>query len=227
MRTEEKGIREFIEALSGKDPVPGGGGASALAGAYGVSLGMMVGNLTHGKKKYEAFEPKLAVIMDKLKKLREEFLVLSDEDEKVFLPLSQAYGLPRNTEEEALHREEVLEQRLTDASLTPLKVMERACEALNYMSDLAENGSTLAISDVGVGVQFLNTALSGAVMNVYINTRMMKNENKAAELNDYAEKLLLDGTAKARLVYETVEKALKPCYNFETRRRHDKVDFGD
>ena len=48
--------KEFVDKLSKKDPVPGGGGASALAGALGAALGNMVGALTVGKKKYADVE---------------------------------------------------------------------------------------------------------------------------------------------------------------------------
>ena len=225
MKTAEQSIESYISALSSKAAVPGGGGASALAGAYGVSLGLMVCELTHGKKKYAEFEPELARIMEKLTAIRGAFISLSDEDEAVFLPLSKAYGLPKETEEQQLLKEQTLESCLLTASLTPIKVMEKACEALNYMQALAENGSKLALSDVGVGVQFLNTALTGAIMNLYINTKMMKDTGKAAELNDYAERLLEDGTHQVYAVYELVEKTVKPVFAFKTRQRHDKVDF--
>ena len=48
--------REFIDVLASKEPVPGGGGASALVGAVGMALGSMVGELTIGKKKYAEYE---------------------------------------------------------------------------------------------------------------------------------------------------------------------------
>ena len=54
--TRDQIIEEFLLDLSSKSPVPGGGGASALAGAFGVSLGMMVASLTIGKKRYAAVE---------------------------------------------------------------------------------------------------------------------------------------------------------------------------
>ena len=49
---ESMTIQEFLDVLSSKEPVPGGGGASALAGALGNALGQMVANLSIGKKKY-------------------------------------------------------------------------------------------------------------------------------------------------------------------------------
>ena len=36
---------DFIEVLASKAAVPGGGGASALAGDIGIALGNMVGSL--------------------------------------------------------------------------------------------------------------------------------------------------------------------------------------
>ena len=50
---------EFVEVLSSKAPVPGGGGASALVGAVGTALGNMVGSLTVGKKKYADVEDEM------------------------------------------------------------------------------------------------------------------------------------------------------------------------
>lgn len=62
-------------------------------------------------------------------------------------------------------------------------------------------------------------------MNLYINTKMMKDTGRAAELNDYAERLLEDGTHQVYAVYELVEKEVKPTFDFKTRQRRDKVDF--
>ena len=167
MTSGETTIREYLERLGARESVPGGGGASALAGAYGVSLGMMVCAFTIGKKTYAEFEPRIRDIEARLAKLREAFLALSDEDEKVFLPLSQAYGLPDSTPEEKDFKETTLETCLSTASMTPIKVMERVCEALDYLGELEAHGSKLMQSDVGVAAAYLGTALEGAVMNVY------------------------------------------------------------
>jgi formiminotetrahydrofolate cyclodeaminase len=202
-------VATFLEELSSKNPTPGGGGASALGGAQGVALGEMVVNLTIGKKKYAEVEEQMHTLLLKLKDLKEEFLRLADEDAVVFAPLAKAYGLPFGTEEEKKHKEEVLEKNLVAASLVPLKVMERSMESLEIMDFLAENGSRLAVSDVGVGVQFLRSALLGAKMNVSINTKYMKVREKAGLLDGQAEKMVLDGTQKADAIYVKVEQVLK------------------
>ena len=76
--TEEKKISEYLEVLSSKAPVPGGGGASALAGALGNALGQMVVNLTVGKKKYAEVEEEMQKYLTDLKTMQQEFLHLSD-----------------------------------------------------------------------------------------------------------------------------------------------------
>ena len=199
----------FLKELSSKSPTPGGGGAAGLGGAVGAALGEMVVNLTLGKKKYADVEEEMQSILEKLEILKTEFIRLADEDGIVFAPLAAAYGLPFATEEEKKYKEAVLEENLLKASLVPVSVMERAVEALGFMEILAEKGSRLAVSDVGVGVQFIRSALLGAKMNVSINTGLMKNREKAFSLNEQAEKLAREGTCRADAIYAAVEAALR------------------
>ena len=112
----EKKTTEFLNVLSSSAPVPGGGGASAAVGAFGAALGMMVANLTVGKKKYADVEAEMIEICGRLEKIRDRLIVLTDEDAKAFEPLSKAYGLPKNTPEEKAEKERILEQALYEAS---------------------------------------------------------------------------------------------------------------
>ncbi len=206
---KQDSIDNFINALASKAPVPGGGGASALGGAIGSALGSMVGNLTLGKKKYAEFEPDILIILDKLAKNQEELLALMDKDAEVFEPLSRAYSLPKNTEEELARKEAVLEEALLSASLVPLEIMRKSVEALLLQEELSYKGTLMAISDVAVGVQFLRAALLGASMNVYINTKSMKDTVKAEELNKEADELISKGCALADEIYERIHTSLR------------------
>lgn len=205
----EKNCREFIDLLSSKEPVPGGGGASALVGAIGMALGSMVGNLTLGKKKYEMYQEDIKNILQKAKKLQDELILLVDKDAEVFEPLSKAYGLPRNTEEEKAKRDEVMEKALKAAGEVPLEIMKKSLEAINLHEELSVKGTKIAISDVGVGVAFCKSALLGASLNVYINTKLMKNREIAEKLNKEAEELLKAGIEKADKIYSSIETQLK------------------
>ena len=201
---ESMTIQEFLDVLSSKKPVPGGGGASALAGALGNALGQMVSNLTIGKKKYALVEDEIKELAERMKGIQGQFTQLADQDAKVFAPLAKCYSLPSGTEEEKAYKAEVMEARLLDASLVPMEIMEKAAEMLEIMDILADKGSRMAVSDVGVGVQFIRTALLGAVMNVYINTKSMKNREKAEEMNEKAERLIREGTEAADRIYQKV-----------------------
>ena len=206
---ESMTIQEFLDVLSSKEPVPGGGGASALAGALGNALGQMVSNLTIGKKKYALVEDEIKELAERMKGIQGQFTQLADQDAKVFAPLAKCYSLPSDTEEEKAYKAEVMEARLLDASLVPMEIMEKAWEMLEIMDILADKGSRMAVSDVGVGVQFIRTALLGAVMNVYINTKSMKNREKAEEMNEKAERLIKEGTEAADRIYQKVLEQLR------------------
>ena len=206
---KEMGIQEFTDALSSKQPTPGGGGASALAGVLGTALGLMVGNLTVGKKKYADVEEDVKAAMARLEQMQARMMELADEDARVFAPLAASYGLPAGTGEEKAHKTEVMERCLLDATLVPMEIMEQGCDAMAILEELEKKGSVMAVSDVGVGVQFIRTALTGAVMNVWINTKSMKNREKAEELNRYADQMMQSGTAAADAVYQKVERALR------------------
>lgn len=206
---ESMSIQEFLDVLSSKEPVPGGGGASALAGALGNALGQMVANLTIGKKKYAQVEDEIKELAERMKGIQGQFTALADQDAKVFAPLAKCYSLPSGTEEEKAYKAEVMEARLLDASLVPMEIMEKAWEMLEIMDILADKGSRMAVSDVGVGVQFIRTALLGAVMNVYINTKSMKNREKAEEMNEKAERLIKEGTEAADRIYQKVLEQLR------------------
>ena len=90
-----------------------------------------------------------------------------------------------------------------------MEIMEKAVTMLGILDELEQKGSVMAVSDVGVAVQFARTALTGAVMNVYINTKSMKNSQKAEELNRKADRLMERGTRQADDVYAKVLKRLR------------------
>lgn len=205
---KEQVIQDFLDVLSSKEPVPGGGGASALCGAVGNALGQMVANLTVGKKKYAEAEPEVKEHLEKMVKLQAEFTALADDDAKVFAPLAKAYSLPSGTEEQKAYKAEVMETNLLAASAVPLQIMEKSMQMLTILDRLADIGSRMAVSDVGVAVQSTRAALLGAAMNVYINTKSMKDRNKAEELNNSANKMIEEGSRQADRIYDKVLKAL-------------------
>ncbi len=200
---------EFVEVLASKAPVPGGGGASALVGAVGTALGNMVGSLTVGKKKYADVEAEMIELKAKCDQLQKDLLRLIERDAEVFEPLSKAYGMPRETEEEKAEKARVMAIVLKDACSVPMEIMEKCCEAIDIIAEFAAKGSALAISDAGVGVAFCKAALKGASLNVYINTKSMADKELASSLNAKCDRMLEEYTAKADKIFDSVLGRLK------------------
>lgn len=195
---------DFLEVLSSKAPVPGGGGASAAVGAFSCALGMMVANLTVGKKKYAAIEDEMKQLCKKLDILKKELVALTDKDAEAFAPLAEAYSMPKDTPKELDEKECVMEAALYEASIVPLEIMEKILLAMGHMRILEEKGSGLAVSDVGVAVLFGKAALEGASLNVYINTKMMKDRERAEDLNRRADYMIVQARKLEEKIYAGV-----------------------
>lgn len=205
----EKKTTEFLEVLSSAEPVPGGGGASAAVGAFAAALGMMVANLTIGKKRYRDVEEEVQAARNRLEDIRNRLTVLVDKDAEAFAPLSRAYGLPKETEEQRQEKERIMEQALYEASVVPMEIMETVTEAMRELELLGEKGSRLALSDVGVGILFAQAALEGASLNIFINTKLMKNRERAEKLNAQAEELIRTGSSLKEKIYRGVLAGIK------------------
>ena len=200
---------EFVTVLASNAPVPGGGGASALVAGVGTALGNMVGSLTVGKKKYADVEEEMYALKEKASALQADFLRLIDRDAEVFEPLSKAYGMPRETEEEKAEKARVMAVVLKDACSVPMEIMEKCCEAIDLIVEFAAKGSALAISDAGVGAAFCKAALLGASLNVFINTKSMADKEYAAELNAKADAMIEKYTKIADEVFAGVNGRLR------------------
>lgn len=205
MKMLEKPATQFLTELSSNAPVPGGGGASAAVGAFAAALGMMVTNLTIGKKKYAEYEEELIACRARLEKLCDQLIDLVDGDAVAFEPLSKAYSIPKDDPT----RDQVMEDALYEASVVPMSIMETVLAAAKELEILVEKGSRLAISDVGVGILFAQAAIEGASLNVYINTKLMKNRERADDMNAKADAIIAEGAALQKSIYSGVLAAIK------------------
>ena len=198
-------MQEFLKQLASKEPVPGGGGASALVGAVGCALCSMVANLTTGKKKYAEYQNRIDELLPFLEQKRGELVADIQKDADAFYPLSQAYSLDKTLPE----YETVMENALLNAAKAPMSILEDISELIPVLEELQIMGSRLAISDVAVAAGACECALKGAVMNIYINTKSMKDRKTAEEMNQKAEKLVTDGVNRCQNVYQEIAKGMK------------------
>ena len=193
--------REFVTVLASDAPAPGGGGAAALVGAIGTALGNMVGSLTVGKKKYAEVEAEIIELKAKCDALQKELLDQVEADEVNFLPLAKAYGIPKDDP----NRDKIMEEATIIACSTPMKIMELCCEAIDCIAVFAERGSRLAVSDAGCGAVCCKAALQAASLNVFINTKSLKNRTVAEEMNAKANGMLAKYCPMADAIFDEVK----------------------
>jgi len=208
MAFHEETLDSFLSRLSSNAPVPGGGGASALAGAIAVSLARMLAALTVGKPKYASVEDEMQQMLTQTEAVRERFLALMDEDADAFTPLAAAYRLPKDTPEQKKARTRSLEAALKRATEPPLKIMEACGDALKLIAVCAEKGSSLAVSDAGVAATLCRAALEGASLNVFVNTHLMQEREYAESLNSRARRMLADYGEMAQALYRNISTKL-------------------
>lgn len=188
-------LRDFLEKLSSKEPAPGGGSASALAGATAASLGCMVANLTIGKKKYQDVEEQIKKTKEKLEEYRNKFLIEMEEDAKAFNKVIDALKLPKDTEEQNRVRKEKIQEATKEATLVPLQISKDALDVMELVESIAEKGYKMALSDAVIAVILAKDAVLGGIYNVKINLPNIKDQEFVDNLKSQIEKMESEANA--------------------------------
>ena len=199
-----RSCRDFVDALASAAPVPGGGGAAALVGAVGAALGNMVGSLTVGKAKYADVEEEMLELKVACDALQTALMDQVAADAECFGPLARAYGIPKDDPD----RDRALEEASQAACAAPMRIMELCCRAIEAIRVFAEKGSRLAVSDAGCGAACCKAALLSASLNVFINTKGMKDRAAAEALNARANAMLERYGAMADGIFAAVRDRL-------------------
>lgn len=196
---------DFSKELFSKAPVPGGGGAAAYIGALGVSLGAMAVNLTRGKKKFLEFEPEYEQMLTDAELYRKRLLALIDKDAAAFEPLSKAYSMPKDDPDYA----ETMRRVTIEAAKAPLEMMHYCALSIDLIERILQKCSKLMISDVGCAAVAAEAALECAALNVFVNTRLLKDDIEADKMAREAEQMLADYIPKAAAVADEVFDRLR------------------
>ena len=145
-------IGHYLEELSSNSPTPGGGNVSAFCGSLASALGIMVCNLTIGKKKYLDSEEELKVLMKKLERAIDEFLSLAEEDNKAFEQVMGALKMPKETEAQITKRSKKIEDATIVAGVVPFRVIYLCKNIIPAIMIIAEKGNQNSLSDAGVAI---------------------------------------------------------------------------
>ncbi len=204
-RLIDMNLRAFAEETSSESPAPGGGSISAYVGALGASLGAMVANLSSHKRGWDDRWEEFSEWAQKAMYYQEKMLFLVDEDTKAFNKIMEAFGLPKNSDEEKAARSKAIEDASKYAMEIPFRTAELAFESMEVMAKMVEIGNPNSITDAGVGVLCARTAVLGAAMNVRINASGIKDKtftedliNRVNEIEKKAE--AMEAAVRLRIV---------------------------
>src|SRR5271154_164050 len=166
------GVEPFIEQLAAPTAEPGGGCASAAAGAMAAGLGSMVAGMSRGKKAYVQYERQLSDALARLAELREQFKAAIDADAESFNEVMAAFRKAKDHPEAQAE----VEAATKKATLVPLVVAERAREASQIVESLRPITNPRMASDLTVGASLARAAMEGALANVEINLGDIKDD---------------------------------------------------
>ena len=165
---------ELLDAFASNAPVPGGGSASALAGAIGASLLIMVAGLPKTRLGTEEERAALDAAATRLKPLRDELAALVNRDSEAYTSVLNAYRLPKSTDAEKAARRNAIDTAMRAATDAPLATMGACERVMREAAVVAEGGASAAASDVAVAIDLLKTAARGAALNVDTNLADVK-----------------------------------------------------
>ena len=166
-------LTAFVDELASGSPAPGGGSVAALAGALAAALAAMVGNLTFGKKGYEAVWAEMEAMAIRAQELKQFFLAAVDRDTAAFNQVMAAVRLPNRSEADQAHRAGQIAAATREATLVPLAVLEKAAEAADLARQAVRTGNRNSLSDAGVAALAAALAGLGALYNIMINLKQI------------------------------------------------------
>ena len=199
-------IKNYIDVLSSKSSMPGGGTTSALTAAMGVSLYLMVINLSIDNDKYLDYRTTLVKIREELEGFKNQLLSLIDEDVKAYESMLSVYEMTSNTDEEKDIKAQKKQEALTLCAEPPMKVIQVSLACMEYASKKFSKTTKSAESDLIVGTINLKSAINSSYQNVLINVKYIKDEEQAEGFKTFAKAMVEKSKVITHMINEQIKK---------------------
>jgi formiminotetrahydrofolate cyclodeaminase len=197
----EMKISDLLEKTASKEPVPGGGSMSALAAAVAASLVGMVADLSIERKGFEDVAEEMTIISREATRLREKLIKSIDRDSAAYGKVMEAFRMPKGTEDEKEVRSLAIQDALRLAAEVPLSVAEDVMDLMPFALAVVKKGNPKACTDALVGVMMARAGALGALQNVKINLKSIKDKTYVSNTSDRVQKI-------ERLVVQMEKKIL-------------------
>lgn len=175
-------VAAFLDAVAQTNAVPGGGSVAALAGALAASLGQMVTGFSLSKKELGEFQIHLQELMEKFKTAHQSSQSAIQKDSDSYAGVESALKMAKASDEEKKRRQEQMQRALQAAALVPIEVAEIAATLLKSFQELEPVSNPNLKSDLQTGFWMAHAAIRGAMANVAINLKSIKDESFADKL---------------------------------------------
>jgi formiminotetrahydrofolate cyclodeaminase len=180
-------IQDYLNQLSSEQPIPGGGGTSALVAALGISLILMVARISL-KKADKRTQKRLSRSIEFLEKLRRDAEEAIDLDPKIYEEVMSAYKRAKQASDRTKAQNEI-ETSLANsfrlqADLSLLSVMAK--DILTTVGAIAKGSIR---NDLIVASGLLDGAFQGAVATARINVVYMKDGKQKKHFENALKKL--------------------------------------
>jgi len=201
-------LQAFADETSSESPAPGGGSVSAYVGALGVSLATMVANLSSHKRGWDDRWEEFSLWAEKGQAAKDTLIRLVDEDTLAFNRIMDAFGMPKNTEEEKNARHHAIQAATRYAIEVPFMVMQASLDAMEVIEAMVNLGNPASVTDAGVGALCARTAVIGAYLNVKVNSNDLEDKTFVNSKLQSASEMVMATRAKEEGILKLVEEKL-------------------
>lgn len=164
---KQKNIEDFLDDLSSKKSIPGGGSAAALSGALNAAVVSFIANLTIGKKKYKEVETEAKEILVESEELKKEMLLMIDQDSKILSDILDSYKTGN---------QDKIKSVCHDAVEFSMDMTKKAVRLMRLSLEISEIGNRMLTSDFEVAAYIGDAAVGSAIANVKINLKSLDDE---------------------------------------------------
>ena len=180
----EKSIHAYLDALSAREPTPGGGSVAALAGALGAGLAAMVANFTRGRKKHAAVAPEVEERLAQLSQSLQALEELVQEDIEAYGAVGAGFAMPRDSGEERAARSAHIQQASIRATEVLFAIADGCVQVSDHALWLAKHGNSNLLADAIMAVLLSEAALQGTVVTIRSSLGFIKDVSVVATMRE-------------------------------------------